>query len=159
LDEDPNDPNSKYTHMIGIPWNTLEYLGIPLDTNYDLLLELESIQRGILYHSCPLLINAVIAHVLTRMPLLFIDTTPSSSSPPATVTNDDENDFSQVNEIFQRNKQENESTSSSFFSNLNQKKNDILASRDPITQELHTIVEEDVVKEMVLIPLNMDRCR
>ena len=46
-------------------------IAIPLDTNYELLLELESVQRAILYH-CPILADACIPSAVTRLPLLYV---------------------------------------------------------------------------------------
>lgn len=65
--------------------NDDEYLiAIPLDECYELGLELESVQRAILYH-CPVLVHACIPLAATRLPLLYValaaattTTTPSS---------------------------------------------------------------------------------
>lgn len=57
----PNNDN-KYTHMIGIPMAECHQLQI----------ELESVQRAILYH-CPSLIHACIVPTMSRMPLLYVD--------------------------------------------------------------------------------------
>ena len=67
IHSEENSQSSKYTHMIGIPF----------EENRDLLLELESVQRAILYH-CPLLIHACIVPVMTRMPLLYVETAMST---------------------------------------------------------------------------------
>jgi len=64
---DENGEFEKYTHMIGIP----------LEENRDLLLELESVQRAVLYN-CPLLIHSCIVPVVTRMPLIYVDTVMST---------------------------------------------------------------------------------
>lgn len=64
---DENSQFEKYTHMIGIP----------LEENRDLLLELESVQRAVLYN-CPLLIHSCIVPVVTRLPLLYVDTVMST---------------------------------------------------------------------------------
>ena len=62
----------EYTHMIGIPMAECHQLQI----------ELESVQRAILYH-CPPLIHACIVPTMSRMPLLYVD---ASQEPAATVT-------------------------------------------------------------------------
>lgn len=46
-------------------------IAIPMDTCHELLLELESVQRAILYH-CPMLVDACIPGAATRLPLLFV---------------------------------------------------------------------------------------
>jgi hypothetical protein len=46
-------------------------IAIPMDTNYELLLELESVQRAILYH-CPILADACVPSSVTRLPLLYV---------------------------------------------------------------------------------------
>ena len=51
----------KATHLIAIP----------MDTCHELLLELESVQRAILYH-CPILTDACIPGAATRLPLLYV---------------------------------------------------------------------------------------
>ena len=50
------------THLIAIPLDT---------TNYELFMELESVQRAILYH-CPILADACIPSAVTRLPLLYV---------------------------------------------------------------------------------------
>ena len=72
-DEDNDTTTTFYTHMIGVP----------MDDCHELLLELESVQRAILYH-CPLLVHACIVPAVTRMPLLYVSA-PSHKS-VATVT-------------------------------------------------------------------------
>jgi len=57
-----NDAYSRCTHLIAVP----------LEANHDLMLELESVQRAVLYH-CPLLINACLTPEVTRMPMLYVD--------------------------------------------------------------------------------------
>jgi len=57
-----SSPETECTHL----------LAIPLEETRDLLLQLESIQRAILYH-CPFLIKACIVPVVTRMPLLAVN--------------------------------------------------------------------------------------
>lgn len=65
-------PSNKYTHMIGIPMAECHQLQI----------ELESVQRAILYH-CPSLIHACIVPTMSRMPLLYVD---ASREPAGSVT-------------------------------------------------------------------------
>jgi len=45
---------------------------MPMEDCHGLMLELESIQRGILYH-CPVLVHACIPQAITRMPLLYVN--------------------------------------------------------------------------------------
>lgn len=53
--------------------STSSYLiAIPVETCHELLLELESVQRGILYH-CPLLVHSCISAAATRLPLLYVE--------------------------------------------------------------------------------------
>lgn len=56
-------------------WEDLEtathLIAIPMETNHELLLELESVQRAILYH-CPILTDACIPAATTRLPLLYV---------------------------------------------------------------------------------------
>jgi hypothetical protein len=56
-------------------------IAIPLDACHELGLELESVQRAILYH-CPVLVHACIPMAATRLPLLYVSkpTVGSSSS-------------------------------------------------------------------------------
>jgi hypothetical protein len=70
--DDSKSPPRTWTHMIGIPMSDCHQLQI----------ELESVQRAILYH-CPPLIHACIVPSLSRMPLLYID---ASNEPSASVT-------------------------------------------------------------------------
>mmetsp|Transcript_32924 Transcript_32924/g.54353 ORF Transcript_32924/g.54353 Transcript_32924/m.54353 type:complete len:747 (+) Transcript_32924:27-2267(+) len=63
-----------FTHMIGVPMTDCHQLQI----------ELESVQRAILYH-CPPLVHACIVPSMSRMPLLFVD---ASREPPSRVTMD-----------------------------------------------------------------------
>lgn len=46
-------------------------IAIPMESNYELLIELESVQRAILHH-CPILLDACIYATTTRLPLLYI---------------------------------------------------------------------------------------
>ena len=50
-----------------------------MDTCHELLLELESVQRAILYH-CPILLDACIPPAMTRLPLLYVRAPRASSS-------------------------------------------------------------------------------
>ncbi len=109
-------------------------IAIPLEQNHDLLLELESVQRGILYH-CPLLIGACVAPVVARMPLLLIDTENNSSGGGGVSTND----------LFGR--RGNVAMVGGSISSSDGE-DDLLTSRDPITKALHEILN-DVVDEYV----------
>lgn len=60
---------SPFTHLIAIP----------VDTNHELMLELESVQRAILYH-CPVLVHACITAAMTRLPLIYVQTDQSASA-------------------------------------------------------------------------------
>ena len=64
-DETEDETTNTYSHMIGIP----------MDECHELTLELESVQRAILYH-CPLLVHACIVPAVTRMPLLYVSAPP-----------------------------------------------------------------------------------
>lgn len=55
------DEKTRYTHLVGIP----------MENCHELLLELESVQRAILYHT-PILVHACIPQVTTRLPLLLV---------------------------------------------------------------------------------------
>lgn len=114
-------------------------IAIPMENCHDLTLELESVQRAILYH-CPLLINACIVPVVMRMPLLYIDTRQTSTalSPDPSTFNPFQSTQQQRNQIPINDDIGNE--------------NDLLTSRDPITQTIHKIVQE-VVQDMILCPV------
>jgi hypothetical protein len=58
-------------------------IAIPMDTCHELLIELESVQRAILYH-CPILVHACIVPTNTRLPLLYVQTPPSRNAASAT---------------------------------------------------------------------------
>ena len=109
-------PFQRYTHMIAIP----------METNHDLMLELESVQRAVLYH-CPLLINSCIVPALTRMPLLLVDTRNSA------------------NDGLGPGRFDSQSTPSAS--------NDLLTSRDPITRALYTTVQQ-VVRDTINIVMD-----
>jgi hypothetical protein len=64
-----SDDTTTATHLIAIP----------LDTSHELLLELESVQRAILYH-CPILADACIPGATTRLPLLYVKAPRSTSA-------------------------------------------------------------------------------
>lgn len=54
---------------------TQQYLiAVPMETCHELALELESIQRAILYH-CPILVHACVPAAALRVPLLKVETT------------------------------------------------------------------------------------
>jgi hypothetical protein len=129
-----NDPSFRCTHMIGIP----------LEQNHDLLLELESVQRAILYH-CPLLINACIAPVVTRMPLLLVDTKVNANDMKFQNSSQEEGGKIDMKEmLFNRGNSgllDNSSPSAPG-------ENDLLTSRDPITRTLHDIVNS-VVNDLI----------
>jgi hypothetical protein len=55
--------SAPYTHLIAIP----------VDSCHELMLELESVQRAILYH-CPILVHACIVPAVTRLPLFYVKT-------------------------------------------------------------------------------------
>lgn len=63
-----NRRNSKHT--------TNYLIAIPMETCHELALELESIQRAILYH-CPILVHACVPAAALRVPLLQVETTAS----------------------------------------------------------------------------------
>lgn len=67
--KDDDEGSSSYTHMIGCP----------MDDCHELLLELESVQRAILYH-CPVLVHACIVPAITRMPLMYVMATDNKTS-------------------------------------------------------------------------------
>jgi len=58
---DGDDDGNSFTHLIAFP----------VEFCHELSLELESVQRGILYH-CPLLVHSCIAGAMTRLPLLYV---------------------------------------------------------------------------------------
>jgi hypothetical protein len=57
-----------YTHLIALP----------VDACHELLLELESVQRAVLYN-CPVLVHACITQAITRLPLLYVQTDTDAS--------------------------------------------------------------------------------
>jgi hypothetical protein len=58
-----------YTHLVALP----------VDACHALMLELESIQRAILYH-CPVLVHACLPAAVTRLPLLYVRTSSGTSA-------------------------------------------------------------------------------
>ena len=135
-----NEAYSRYTHLVAIP----------LATNHDLMLELESVQRAVLYH-CPLLINACLTPEMTRMPLLYVDASSSGDGErdSADITSKKEEMVSATEllggkDIFSI--MRNEGTGGG-----GDKQDSSPGKRryhDPITAELHSIVE-DVIQEQV----------
>lgn len=125
-------------------------IGIPLEQNHDLLLELESIQRAVLFH-CPLLISSCVAPVVTRMPLLLVDTKYNGGN-----SNDNNNDIGWnekeiVKDFFNRGKDSNNSSTNGSSAG----ENELLTSRDPITRTLHEIVNS-VVEELINVHRSKD---
>ena len=144
----PSQPLAACTHLIAIP----------LESNHDLLLELESIQRAVLYN-CPLLINAVITPELTRMPMLYVNVdagkaqadgggegesieSPSSASSSASSASEllGGRDIFSVMRNEDGNGDGGDASSSSG--------GDQIRYHDPVTAELHSIVE-DVIHELI----------
>ena len=140
-----SQPLATYTHLVAIP----------LETNHDLLLELESIQRAVLYN-CPLLINAVITPELTRMPMLYVNVdvdagkaqadgggeeesieSPSSASSSASSASEllGGRDIFSVMRNEGGNGDDGDASSSSSSSGVDQ-----IRYHDPVTAELHSIV-------------------
>jgi hypothetical protein len=62
------DDDLSYTHLIALP----------VDACHELLLELESVQRAVLYN-CPVLVHACITQAITRLPLLYVQTDADAS--------------------------------------------------------------------------------
>lgn len=54
-------------------------IAMPMDACHELLLELESVQRAVLYH-CPVLVEACIAPSVTRLPLLYVEAPSQATS-------------------------------------------------------------------------------
>lgn len=73
-----DDEAESSSRTTGDDTNTRTHLiAIPVDGNNELLLELESVQRAILYH-CPVLVHACITQSMTRLPLLYVHATSSN---------------------------------------------------------------------------------
>ena len=135
-----NEAYSRYTHLIAIP----------LELNHDLMVELESVQRAVLYH-CPLLINSCIVPEMTRMPMLYVDASSSSTASSTPGKNGDDTSAEEISakdllggkDIFSimRNGSGGGRTTNddSIGRNL---------GRNPITAELHSIVN-DVINEQI----------
>jgi hypothetical protein len=64
-----NTDGSSYTHLIALP----------IDACHELSLELESVQRAILYH-CPILVHSCVTQAMTRLPLLYVETDADSTA-------------------------------------------------------------------------------
>jgi hypothetical protein len=62
------DDELSYSHLIALP----------VDACHELLLELESVQRAVLYN-CPVLVHACITQAITRLPLLYVQTDADAS--------------------------------------------------------------------------------
>jgi hypothetical protein len=71
------EDESSYTHLIALP----------VDSCHELLLELESVQRAVLYN-CPVLVNACITQAITRLPLLYVQTDSDSFSRASVILRD-----------------------------------------------------------------------
>ena len=66
--------------IVDNPDTCTHLIAMPVDSCHELMLELESVQRGILYH-CPVLVHACIQQAITRLPLLYVRTSgPSATS-------------------------------------------------------------------------------
>jgi hypothetical protein len=72
-----DDDDSSYSHLIALP----------VDACHELMLELESVQRAVLYN-CPLLVHACITQAITRLPLLYVQTDADSFTRASTVLRD-----------------------------------------------------------------------
>jgi hypothetical protein len=64
-----SDNLSSSTHLVAIP----------MDACHELLIELESVQRAILYH-CPILLHSCIPAAMTRLPLLYVQAKEQNSA-------------------------------------------------------------------------------
>ncbi|KAG7374339.1 hypothetical protein IV203_013434 [Nitzschia inconspicua] len=60
-------------------------IAIPMEKSHELMIELESVQRAILYH-CPILLDACITAATTRLPLLYIQAGAGGPSSSGRVT-------------------------------------------------------------------------
>ena len=65
--------------MVEDPDTCTHLIAMPVDNCHELMLELESVQRGILYH-CPVLVHACIQQAITRLPLLYVRTSGASAT-------------------------------------------------------------------------------
>ncbi|CAJ1901897.1 unnamed protein product [Cylindrotheca closterium] len=75
VDDDSNKDRSTFSHLVALP----------MDACHELLIELESIQRAILYH-CPILLDACIPAASTRLPLLYVEGPAGSTTSSMGVT-------------------------------------------------------------------------
>lgn len=83
--EVPIETNENTTPFSSDDLSTATHLvAIPVDTCHELLIELESVQRAILYH-CPVLVDACIPPSMTRLPLLYVKA-PEEATAKATGT-------------------------------------------------------------------------
>ena len=77
LGKTKNQENDETTTMEEQEFNSLNLdtsthlVAIPMDACHELLIELESVQRAILYH-CPILLDACIPGSMTKLPLLYV---------------------------------------------------------------------------------------
>jgi hypothetical protein len=72
---DDDEQPQAFTHLIAIPMGAC----------HELAIELESVQRAILYH-CPVLVHACIVPSITRIPLLYVKAGRSSSQSTKSAT-------------------------------------------------------------------------
>ena len=142
-------PYNKYTHLIAIP----------MEECHDLCIELESVQRAILYH-CPSLIHACVVPVVTRLPLLYVDaSSPMAASSSLALSQDSRNILNDgEQELYQ--KAANALFGSSSSSSASSYSNSIDEAAEAATQKtidhdpaqlLHKIVQETVL-ELIYSP-------
>ncbi|GKY98614.1 hypothetical protein MPSEU_000818100 [Mayamaea pseudoterrestris] len=74
-----NDDTSASSSSSSSTITPTHLIAIPLDASHDLTLELESVQRAILYHA-PILVHACIAPAKLRLPLLYVRSMSNTSS-------------------------------------------------------------------------------
>jgi hypothetical protein len=67
----PSDTTDDVSKAAACISTSTHLIALPVDACHELLLELESVQRAILYH-CPILVHACIAPAVTRLPLLYV---------------------------------------------------------------------------------------
>lgn len=140
-------------------------IAIPLESAHDLLLELESIQRAVLYH-CPLLIDACVAPVATRLPLLYVD---AGKGLPASMNDDGDGDDGTKKEEEEEEEQFDFGDAADIFEAMRgagrgageggrmpgqdggqRSSEERQLDGDPIAKELHRIVAE-VLDEVVFV--------
>jgi hypothetical protein len=68
---------SKYLQKNNTSTEPTHLIAIPMEACNELCIELESVQRAILYH-CPKLVHACVTQAMTRLPLLYV----TAPSPP-----------------------------------------------------------------------------